>query len=54
MSSILNTATSTKIPLPIVGAVSVPVVIGAGILVYFAFFRNRKRVTSVTTRYGRR
>jgi hypothetical protein len=53
MSAISN-ITNKSISLPIVGAVSVPIVIGIGLLAYFAFFRNKRRITSITTRYGRR
>lgn len=52
MSGIVNSITGKTISLPLIGAVSVPVAIGAAALLYFVFFRKR-RVTSVTTRYAK-
>jgi len=49
MSAIL----SKSVSLPVVGVVSLPVALGVGALIYFAFFRKKGRVTSVTTRYGK-
>ena len=40
-----------KVNLPIIGALSIPVLIGGGLLLYLLL--KKKRVTSVTTRYGR-
>lgn len=53
MSSIL-TPLSTKINLPVVGAVSLTTLAIVGAAVYFGFFRNRRRVSSITTRFSRR
>lgn len=53
MSSIL-TPLSTKINLPVVGAVSATTLLIAGAAIYFGFIRNRRRVSSITTRYSRR
>lgn len=49
MSAILGKSVS----LPVIGAVSLPVAIGVGALIYFAFFRKKGRVTSVLTRYSK-
>lgn len=40
-----------SINLPLIGAVSVPVLIGIGALLFLTL--RKKRVTSVTTRYGK-
>ena len=40
-----------SVNLPLIGAVSVPVLIGGGLLLFMLL--RKKRVTSVTTRYGR-
>ena len=40
-----------KVNLPIIGALSIPVLIGGGLLLYLLL--KKKRVTSVTTRYGK-
>ena len=40
-----------KVNLPLVGALSIPVLVGGGLLLYLLL--KKKRVTSVTTRYGK-
>lgn len=47
----LKNIAGNTINLPLIGAVSVPVVIGIGLLLFMTL--RKKRVTSVTTRYGR-
>ena len=47
----LKSVIGNQINLPLIGAVSVPVVIGIGLLLFMTL--RKKRVTSVTTRYGR-
>ena len=47
----LKSVIGNQINLPLIGAISVPVAIGGAVLLYFLL--KRKRVTSVTTRYGR-
>ncbi len=47
----LKSVIGNQINLPLIGAVSVPVLIGIGALLFLTL--RKKRVTSVTTRYGR-
>lgn len=47
----LKSIIGNQINLPLIGAVSVPLVIGGGIILFMLL--RKKRVTSVTTRYGR-
>ena len=47
----LKSVIGNQINLPLIGAISVPVAIGGVVLLFFLL--KRKRVTSVTTRYGR-
>lgn len=43
---------SKSVSVPIIGNVSLPIALGAGVLIYFLLFR-KKRVTSITTRYAK-
>lgn len=54
MSSILTPLSSKSINLPVVGAISATSLIIIGAAVYFGFIRNRRRVSSITTRFSRR
>ena len=47
----LKSIIGNQINLPLIGAVSVPLVIGGGIILFMLL--RKKRVTSVTTRYGK-
>ena len=47
----LKSIIGNQINLPLIGSVSVPVVIGTGLLLFLLL--RKKRVTSVTTRYGK-
>ena len=47
----LKSVIGNQINLPIIGAISVPVAIGGAILLFMLL--RKKRVTSVTTRYGK-
>lgn len=47
----LKSVIGNQINLPFLGSVSMPVLIGGGLLLFLLL--RKKRVTSVTTRYGR-
>ena len=47
----LKNIASNSINLPLIGAISVPVAIGGAVLLFMLL--RKKRVTSVTTRYGK-
>mgnify|MGYP001588898380 FL=1 len=47
----LKSVIGNQINLPLIGAVSVPIAIGGAIILFMLL--RKKRVTSVTTRYGR-
>ena len=47
----LKSVIGNQVNLPLIGAVSMPVLIGAGLLLFLLL--RKKRVTSVTTRYGK-
>ena len=48
----LKSVIGNQINLPLIGAVSIPVLIGGGVLL-FLLLRRKKRVTSITTRFGK-
>jgi hypothetical protein len=47
----LKNIAGNQINLPVLGAISVPVVIIGAAALYFLVFRRKGRITSVTTRY---
>ena len=47
----LKSVIGNQVNLPLIGAVSVPVLIGGGILLFL--LTRKRRVTSVTTRYAK-
>ena len=47
----LKSVIGNQINLPLIGAVSLPVLIGGGIILFMLL--KKKRVTSVTTRYAK-
>ena len=47
----LKSIIGNQVNLPLIGAVSFPVLIGGGLLLFMLL--RKKRVTSITTRYGK-
>lgn len=50
-TDLFKNISSNNINLPVVGAISIPILIGGGLLLFLLL--RKKRVTSITTRYGK-